>query len=424
MRVRFTDRFVATVKAAGSQQDFFDEVTPGLFLRVGAKRRSWGLLYTRAADGKRARVQFGTYPEKGLSEARARALELRSGLQDGEDAAVNVEAVRRQQVAAEERGITVGEVADLFIADRRSRGRRSVDEMERIVKVDVKPIIGKVEGGALRRADLVKVTNAKVAAGAKTQAIRVQQLLKAMTAWAVDNGHLDTDPGHRWKPVADKGESRERALSESEIRHLWHALENAGMSRWTIEALRLCLVTGQRQGEVGGMLRSEVDLERRLWTIPAARSKNGRAHVVPLSDPALAIIKPALEAHKLPAVFPGPRGKPMANTAVARAVLRSQEAIGLAHWTAHDLRRTVATQMASLGVGAFDIGAVLNHISTTRATVTTAVYVKHTFEAEKRKALDLWADRLAAIVGAGTATVVPLNPSRKTYGLGRKKAAA
>ena len=81
--------------------------------------------------------------------------------------------------------------------------------------------------------------------------------------------------------------------------------------------------------------------------------------------------------------------------------------LGVAPWTAHDLRRTVATGMAELGVTPFHIAHVLNHVSTTKATITTKAYAHYTYEAEKREALDMWAARLSAII-AGGADVVPL----------------
>lgn len=419
-RVRLTDRFVAGVKPTAAQTDYFDDVTPGLFLRVSAKRKAWGLLFTRPGDGKRARTTFGTYPEKSLSDARARAIILKDGVSEGVDAREAVQETKAGPASEQ----TVEHLTTAFITDRRRRDRRTVDDMERVMKADVVPVIGTVALSHLHRRDLVKVTDAVLSRGAKTQANRVAALLKAMTAWGLDNGYLETDPGHRWKPPAEAKAPRERALTPGEIATLWRALENADASRWTIEALRLCLITGARQGEVAGMMRSELDLDERLWRIPAERSKNKREHIVPLSDMALSVIEPVLKAHKLPAVFPGPRGTPLTNSGVARAVQRSQKAIGLAKWTAHDLRRTAATQMAELGVSPFDIGLVLNHVTTTKATITTSVYARYDYAKEKRAALEIWAERLSAIIAGRSAEVLPLNKSKKRYGISRGKKAA
>ena len=82
---------------------------------------------------------------------------------------------------------------------------------------------------------------------------------------------------------------------------------------------------------------------------------------------------------------------------------------GIPHWTIHDLRRTALTGMAQLGVAPIVLGHVANHLTTTKAGITLAVYSKYNYAQEKRTALDLWADRLGAIVGGTGADVVPLN---------------
>lgn len=420
-RVKLTDRFVSTVKPTGDQIDYFDEGTAGLFLRVSAQRKAWGLLYTRPADGKRARTTFATYPEKSLADARAQAIELKSGLSDGKDASA---AVRQIKTGIGADDVSVKQLAELYIDDRRQRGRRTADDMERAMKLDVTPVIGSMAIAKLRRADLSRVTDAIKARGSAVQANRTAAMLKAMTAWAVDKGYLEHDPGHRWKPPSEASPPRERAFTAAEIQQFWTGLEHADMSRWTIELLRFCLATGCRQGEAAGMLRSELDLDMRVWLIPAERSKNKRPHAVPLSQIAVETLKRVLDAHELPAVFPGPKGTPLTNSGIARAVQRSQEAIGLEKWTSHDLRRTAATHMAELGISPFDIGLCLNHVSTTRGTVTTSVYVKYTFEREKRAALGTWGARLAAIVAGGAADILPMNKSKKRYGVARGKRAA
>jgi integrase len=122
---------------------------------------------------------------------------------------------------------------------------------------------------------------------------------------------------------------------------------------------------------------------------------------VPLSDLAISIIEPALaDAGDRQRLFALPP------VAVARFVERAR--FGIPHWTPHDLRRTVLTQMAALGVEPVVLGHIANHRTTTRAGITLAIYVKHSYDAEKRRALELWANRLVAIVETGAAPVVPM----------------
>lgn len=168
-------------------------------------------------------------------------------------------------------------------------------------------------------------------------------------------------------------------------------------------ALKLALVTGQRIGEVVGMSLSELTLsgDAPVWTIPARRTKNDRLNRVPLSPLALQLIA---EARSLAAgsewLFPAPSGHgPINPHAPTRAVARSRHQIGISDFRVHDLRRSVATGMAELGIAPHTISWVLNHISATRGTITSKVYAQYGYDREKRHALEAWSRRLSAIVG-------------------------
>ncbi len=205
------------------------------------------------------------------------------------------------------------------------------------------------------------------------------------------------------KPSA--GKPGTRVLSDDEVGMLWRGLsETLPRSKACQQIIKLCLLTGQRVGEVCGMTRSELDMKARTWTIPARRSKNGYAHTVPLSDAALAIIK---EVEGETYLFPDNGKGSLPAHAVAHTIRLAQERFGLERWTAHDLRRTVVTQMAKLGIAPIVIANVVNHRSVSKAGVTFAVYAQYDYAKEKREALDLWGDRLAGIVGDG-AKVLPM----------------
>jgi integrase len=210
--------------------------------------------------------------------------------------------------------------------------------------------------------------------------------------------------------------SSNRVLSDDEIKTLWQGLPEAlARSIQAQRIIKLCLTTGQRIGEVAGMMLSEIDLKAREWRLPGGRTKNGHAHVIPLSDLALALIEEAMAdaGEKSAHVFPCGNGS-LSPVAVARTILRANEKtkerplgrFGVAPWSAHDLRRTALTGMARLGVAPIVLGHVANHRTTTRAGVSLAVYSQYTYDAEKRAALDLWADHLAGIVGGKRAAKV------------------
>ena len=186
---------------------------------------------------------------------------------------------------------------------------------------------------------------------------------------------------------------RDRVLAPEEITQVWTALDR---ERAGIAALfRVRLLTAQRGGEVLSMRWAEIDLEAGWWTIPADRSKNKLPHRVPLSRPAAEILK-ALFRTTGRWVFPSPTAKdqPIQFTAKAMARIRQQSGV---EFVGHDLRRTAASMMASAGVNRIVIGKILNHAE----PGVTAVYDRHSYDAEKRQALETWARTLTSILEGG-----------------------
>ena len=400
MRVLLTDRFVTTAKAKGARSEFFDEKVPGLSLRVSATGgKAWSLHYT-AHDGRRARVKLGQFPAVSLASARGLAIEARTSLQDGTDP--------RQRTAAR---MTLNELIEAYLAKHVRSNLRGAEAVERRMRVNVIPLIGAVPVAELHRRDVNRVIDRLIARDAPAEANLTYAYLRGCVRWAVARGDLDHDPIAGMKPPAQPP-ARDRVLTDAEIYHLWNVLPTAfGTADGARDAeriLKLCLVTAQRIGEVAGLKRSELDLPARLWRLPAARSKNKAAHTIPLSDMALAIIRDALadarERDELFEITPKRAG---------RFVMERQKVIGLAPWRPHDLRRSTITAMARLGVAPIVLGHIANHRTTTRATVTLSVYIAHSYESEKRQGLDIWADRLAAIIsGETTATVIPIGAAR------------
>jgi integrase len=417
--VGLTDRFCAAAKALGGRTDYFDETVQGLALRVTeGGHRSWCFHYRSPRDGKRARATIGTYPATSLASARGKALEARGHLEAGDDPRL----VLAGQATA---GITIAGLIDAYLADPEKAALRSKAEIERRLRKNVVPVIGEVKLGELRRRDVRNVTDAILRRGRKVEATRVFEDVRAMVRWAVENEYLEANPLDGMSKPAE-GTSSNRVLSDDEIRTMWQGLPKAlARSKQCQQIIKLCLATAQRVGEVAGISRSELDLKAREWRLPGERTKNGHAHVVPLSDLAITIIKEALAGagDDVEYVFPCGDGA-LSPVAVARTILRARETskkrpqgrFGIAAWCAHDLRRTALTGMARLGVLPICLGHIANHRSTTRAGVTLAVYSQYTYDKEKRAALDKWAERLSAIVRSQhAADIVPIH-RRKARG--------
>jgi integrase len=412
-RVALTDRMILHAKANGvPQADFFDEKEPGLALRVSAGgRKSWCFFYTRPGDGKRARITVGTYPALSLAGARAKAVEARGWVQAGHDP----KSFLAGQGAA---GMTVAGLIAAYLTDPEKAARRSAAEVARRLAKNVTPIIGGVRLTELRRRDVRNVTDVIVHRGKLVEAVRVWEDVRGLVRWAVDREFLEVDPIAGMAKPTDGSTPSERVLSDEEVATLWNGLPTAlARSRQCQLIIKLCLATAQRVGEVAGLPVSELDLRTAEWHLPPERAKNGHAHSVPLSEMALELIEQArAEMDGSPFLFPCAGGS-LSPVAVARTILRANEVtserpfgrFGIASWSAHDLRRTAITGMARLGVAPVVLGFVANHRTTTRAGVTLAHYVRHSYDREKREALDLWAARLRAITdGRPSAQIVSL----------------
>lgn len=398
-RKNLTARFCETVKVE-TRTDFWDDVLRGLVFRVsptGAK--TWTVVYSRESDGAKQRVTLGRFPSMTLEKARAKALQALSSITEGNDPAATKRARRE--------ALTVEQLGGIYIDKYAKRNKKTWAEDERLLKREVYPAIGRVKAIAVKRRDVLDIIEAKADEGHVAQSTQILAVVRKMFNWAVDGDYLETSPATGIRPRG-KAVKRDRVLADNEVRAIWTALPDAALADVTRNVLQLLFLTGQRSGEVCGMTRGEVDTNAATWTIPGARTKNGLAHVVPLSDAALTIVEKALENADDESDAPlfARIGEPIESNAIAKAVRRELQFTEMP-WTPHDIRRTVATGMAGLGIAPHVIEAVLNHISGFRSGVA-GVYNRNAYDPEKRRALDMWAERLDAIARGRAAKVVPI----------------
>ncbi|HEY4941419.1 MAG TPA: tyrosine-type recombinase/integrase [Rhizomicrobium sp.] len=402
-RVNLTDRFVHNAKpGASGRAEYFDAGTPGLSLRVSdGGKKSWSYFFTSPKDGKRARFTLGAYPSTSLVGARTRAIEAKGHVDDGND----------PRDMGNASAITVATLVASYLQKHVRPNLRTAKEIERRFEKNILPSMGSIRLGDLHRRDVNRAVDPIMARGRAIEAARCFEDVRALLRWGLARGDLDRNPvdGMR-KPATST--PRERVLSDEEIRTLWTKLPVAlAKSKSAQRIVKLCLITAQRVGEVSGMAAAELDLDERTWTLPGARTKNGHGHRIPLTPLALEIIAQAMKdaGEGAAFVFPNTDGDgPLPAQAVAKTVMRAQERLGLAHWTMHDLRRSAVTGMASLGVAPIVLGHIINHRSVTRAGVTLSVYSHYDYGAEREQALQLWSERLSAIVAGDTAKVIPL----------------
>ena len=192
--------------------------------------------------------------------------------------------------------------------------------------------------------------------------------------------------------------TRERVLNDAEIKSIWTGCPDDDFGA----VVKLLILTGQRRTEIGSLRWDEVRDEQIV--LPSSRTKNGRAHVVPLSELAKTIVN-QFGRDGRQCVF-GTTDSGFFNWAKSKQALDARVA-NVNGWTLHDLRRTVATRMAELGVQPHIIEAVLNHVSGHKGGVA-GIYNRATYDKEKREALNLWAEHVMASVEGRTAVVVPM----------------
>ena len=393
---KLTAAFVATVKSNGARIDYFDTYTPGFCLRVTANnKKTWCLFYR--FSGNLTRYTFGQFPVMTLAEARQFAVDALREVAHGGNPADKKKANRQAD--------TFDSMAAEYLERHAMAKKKSWREDERIINHDLLPAFGGMKAKDVTRRDVRALLERK-AKTAPIMANRIRATLCKMYNWAIVNEIIDTNPV-LLVPMPAKEHQRDRVLTEDEIKALWKALDVEGTTskaHWKRQklsagSLKLRLLTAQRGGEVTNMEWSEIDGD--WWTIPGSKTKNGLAHRVPLSPLAMKVIRemeivaagPSRNNRPpLPYVFPSPSGdSPMGHP--GKAIERLRAASGV-NFRGHDLRRTAASMMTGMGIPRLTVSKILNHAE----PGVTAVYDRHSYDNEKRAALEAWARRLTLLV--------------------------
>ena len=418
--MKLTNISLKAIKGTGERQDLPADGYPGLRLRVAADGTRKTLVYIFRQGGKLTRLTIGDWPQMSLAEAvaihgKARALAL-----DGDDPRKALPESR--PMSRKLSGFTVRDLAEEFRDRHLVPNVKTWRETWRIIEKDILEHWGERDATTIAPREVVLLLDDIMDRGAQRIANRVRSLLVQMFRFGVSRGLVAASPVVAVEPPNRKPASRERILSDAEVRTFWRKIETAKMLPRVTHALRLLLVTGQRRSEVALAAWAEFDLDAKLWTIPAERSKNGKAHIVPLTPMALDILaglRADLDAAAVIAkrdqdgrypgrwLFPSPhweKDEPVDAKAVTRAVSRNRPHWGVDAFTVHDLRRTVRSNLSALGVSPVVAKKVVNHT----LEGMDAIYDRHDYLDEKRLALTLWADHLAGIIAGKRAKVTPI----------------
>jgi integrase len=379
-----------TVPRGKSETIEFDDDVPGFGLRVRVGgSATWIFQYRQGT--KQRRISLGSASAISAQNARERASQLHARVRLGQDPA-------GQKIESRARAVeTFGSVLRPFLLHKKAALKpRTYVEVERHLLVNAKRLHGLQVDAIDRRT--VAALLAELATGkSSTVANHVRASLSAFFSWSMRQGLGEANPViGTGRAVANS--SRDRVLTDDELRSIWAALGNDHYG----DIVRLLALTGQRRDEIGSLRWHEVDFDKAVIALPVERTKNHKLHDIPLSAAALTIIKNQPRLTGRECVFgSGANGYSGWSKSKEALDARIADNGAIPAWRLHDLRRTVSTRMHDdLGIAPHIVEAVLNHISGHRAGVA-GTYNRATYSKEKAVALTRWAKHLLAIVGRG-----------------------
>ncbi|MEY3623284.1 MAG: hypothetical protein RLZZ407_843 [Pseudomonadota bacterium] len=377
MRKALNVKTIEALKPQAKRYEVHDLLCPNFSLRVfPTGRKVFTVKYRYGL--KQRRLSLGIHPRITLADARSKAIEVLRLVDDGGDPAARSRQLNKN----------VETVCSDFIRQYARPRNRSWKETERILGREFVAVCGQRDIREIDRHDILELIDGAVERGAGYQANRIHSNLRKLFNWCVERGIVDVSPMTGMKPPT-KEQARDRVLTDDEIRAVLKACADEPYPYR--QFVPLLMATGQRRGEISNLKWSQIDLDAKQLVIPAEKSKNGKPHVVPLSDFALNLLAQVPRFPNCDWVFTTTRKSPISGFSKAlRNILAQSET---SEWRFHDLRRTASSGMARLGIAPHVVEKALNHISGTISGIA-AIYNRYGYDAERREALDKWGEFL------------------------------
>jgi integrase len=397
--MKITAKTIATIRLPADKADaiHFDDTLPGFGIRLRRSgdvvRRQYVVQYRHA--GATRRLLLGSADVLGVEQARAAAKKALGAVALGGDPQ-SEKAEKRERDTFTMKALA----ADYLKAKAKDvRARTMVESVRYLTSDYFKPLHNVPVEKITRRDVAAQVLRIANESGATTGA-RARSQLSAMFSWGMQMGLCEINPVAN-TPEPKRGPARDRVLDDAELRSVWKACGDDDFGK----VVRLLMLTGARRNEIGGMCWSEI--AQGMWTLPAARAKNGRAHTLPLSGLALSVIDSVPERAGRDQLFGQHGDRGFCSWDDAKKRLDARLGSKVAKWTLHDVRRTVATRMADIGVQPHIIEAVLNHYSGHRAG-PAGIYNRSSYAREMKAALALWSDHVRTLIDGGERKILPL----------------
>jgi integrase len=372
---------------ASGQADHFDQGYPGLALRVSyGGTKAW--VYFYRLFGKQKRLTLGRWPGISLSGAREAWRDARKTLDKGE-------SPKHQRPAAAN---NFAAVADEWLK-RDQAHNRSYARIRQIIERCAKPAWETRQITTIGRRDINDLIDTVADRGAITMARRLHAHLHRLFRWAVGRGIIETSP-MVYLPKPGSEVKRDRVLTDPELAQVFKTVSKLGLPFGPM--FQLLILTGARRDEIAALRWSEIKNDSII--LGRERTKVGEAHSIPLAPAALDIIKQLPRIGDSDLVFTTNGRNPVSG--FSKIKKRIDHLTQIPAWRVHDLRRTVATGLQRLGINLQVIEAILGHVAGSRAGIV-GVYQRHSFDAEKRAALEAWAREVERIIGGKPANVLP-----------------
>ncbi len=372
-----TVKSLDTLKPGPARREVPDGLVPGLYFVI---QPTGGSSWAVPLPGRRQAVEVDArrLSGVGLVEARTAAREALRAVAEGKDPSTEKKAAREAQATRPARPSPIigRRYRDRHV--RRNLKASTVRVVESAWRNDILPVIGGKKLADVTRADVVALIDAIVDKGHATHANRVLSSLKTFYRWCEERGAVDANPAEKVRaPSVER--ARDRVLTDAELKLFWQATERAG---WPFGAFgRFALLTACRRDEIASMTWAELSPGRELWTIPGARTKNGRTHAVPLAPAAVAVLASVPRLAGCRYVF-STNGRPISGFSDGierlRRIMEEINGEPIPAWRWHDLRRTAATRMAEIAIAPHIIERALNHASGIISGVAAA-YNRHDY---------------------------------------------
>lgn len=386
----FTDTYIKGLKSLAKRYEEYEG--GGFGIRISPNGlKTW--IYRYKMNGKTDKLTLGHYPTMSLANAKKRFAELSGLRKEG----LTPKNIIEQQEQTENN--TVKKLILEWYSGYAEKSRKKPLQIKQQIDADIIPLLGNMALDKIHTRDIAKALDVIVARGAPIHANRVLSTIKQVFNYGVSRGSIQHNPAIniRSKDIGGLEKPRERFLTINEIKKLWLFLDSDKhqMSLHTKNAIKIILLTGVRTAELRLAQWNEFNFEESLWTIPAEHSKIGMVIKIHLSTQVKTLLSELKEISNSGHVIYGiDNSKPLTENTLARAINRMQERVGIPHWTAHDLRRTFATQLGeALRIDPVVIEKCLGH----KMPRIMATYNKNEMLPERKDALNKWGLYLESI---------------------------